>query len=248
MSAAAPVFRSSRTQLTCSFSETEHRRAALRVARRVIAAEKVRRVSRDRPVSEERSLSASVVIEITRSQRGSLAAALWSGRGRSSLRPNARWIRRKLHNDAQGVNDAGAVHLFEGVKRVYRFRSGGSQSPWGRWCRAARPGGEQKQRSAGEKQLQARDARRLSCPTSPTISRRAARSEQDLAEGQPPALMRLPRRANTAGTTVLAINTLMPATRNPATPMERISLMGTVRRARKPIATVEAEIKSVRPA
>ena len=30
--------------------------------------------------------------------------------------------------------------------------------------------------------------------------------------------------------------------------MERISLMGTVRRARNPMATVEAEIKSVRPA
>ena len=42
--------------------------------------------------------------------------------------------------------------------------------------------------------------------------------------------------------------TLIPATRNPATPMERISLMGTVRRARNPMATVEAEIKRVRPA
>jgi hypothetical protein len=46
----------------------------------------------------------------------------------------------------------------------------------------------------------------------------------------------------------LVRRTLMAATRNPARPMERISLMGTVSRARKPMATVEAEMRRVRPA
>ena len=43
-------------------------------------------------------------------------------------------------------------------------------------------------------------------------------------------------------------NTLIPATSTPATPIERISLIGTVKSARNPMATVEAEIRSVRPA
>ena len=60
--------------------------------------------------------------------------------------------------------------------------------------------------------------------------------------------MRGPSMPSTAGTSVLASSTLMPATRIPATPMERISLMGTVNSATNPMATVEAEMSSVRPA
>ena len=66
--------------------------------------------------------------------------------------------------------------------------------------------------------------------------------------GNRPAFIRGPSNASTAGTRVFASNTLIPATKNPATPMERISLMGTVRRARKPMATVDAETRRVRPA
>ena len=81
------------------------------------------------------------------------------------------------------------------------------------------------------------------------FSVRAARCSSQLAiKGTRPALIRGPRTASSAGTRVFASNTLIPATRNPATPMERTSLMGTVRSARNPMATVEAEIKRVRPA
>ena len=77
----------------------------------------------------------------------------------------------------------------------------------------------------------------------------AARSQSSFGvNGIRPALIRGPSNASTAGTRVFVSNTLIPATRNPATPMERISLMGTVNKARNPMATVEAEISSVRPA
>ncbi len=78
---------------------------------------------------------------------------------------------------------------------------------------------------------------------------RSARSQSSLGvKGRRPMSMRLPSRPRRAGTRVLVSRTLMPATRKPAMPMERISLMGTVRRARKPMATVDAEMRSVRPA
>jgi hypothetical protein len=69
-----------------------------------------------------------------------------------------------------------------------------------------------------------------------------------LTNGTTPASILEPRSANPAGSRVLASKTLAPATTNPATPMERISLMGTVRSAANPIATVDAETSKVWPA
>ncbi len=78
-----------------------------------------------------------------------------------------------------------------------------------------------------------------------TASRRASNFG---VNGNLPKSIRGPSQASTAGTRVFVSRTLIPATRTPATPIERISLMGTVSSARNPMATVEAEIRSVRPA
>jgi hypothetical protein len=66
--------------------------------------------------------------------------------------------------------------------------------------------------------------------------------------GRRPASIRFPSNARTAGTTVFVSRTHIPATKNPAIPMDRISLMGTVSSARNPMPTVDAEIASVWPA
>ena len=62
------------------------------------------------------------------------------------------------------------------------------------------------------------------------------------------ALMRCPTRPSTQGTMNVHSMTLKTVTNRPAIPMDRSSLMGTVNRAENPMATVVAEMISVRPA
>ena len=74
--AGAPVLRSSRTQLNWSCRETERAGNTSSSAARPSLLRNVGRVSRERSVREDQLLCASVVIEITRSQRGSDARRL----------------------------------------------------------------------------------------------------------------------------------------------------------------------------
>ena len=144
----------------------------------------------------------------------------------------------------------GPVHLFKGAKGVNRFRRWRKPIPSRETGVEPRGlGGEQKQ-GGPARTMQARDEQQSPFPTaSSAFAVRAARCESNLAvKGNRPASIRGPRTASTAGTRVFASNTLIPATSNPATPMERTSLMGTVKRARNPMATVEAEIRGVGPA
>ena len=64
-------------------------------------------------------LSASVVIEITRSQRGSareaLAETIQRIPPRVGLRDGIRW---KFDDDAQRFNNAAPIHPFKGVQRM----------------------------------------------------------------------------------------------------------------------------------
>ena len=62
------------------------------------------------------------------------------------------------------------------------------------------------------------------------------------------ASMRCPNRPSTQGRMNVHNMTLKAVTSRPAIPMERSSLMGTISSAENPIATVVAEMISVRPA
>ena len=211
----------------------------------------VRRVSRERSVREARLLCARVVIEITRSLRGSLARRL--ERRSSASHPASLCAMESVGNSTMTRNDSTTP------PRSIRSRvcsawtdsaAWGSQSPRGRLvskrltCQASR--------SKGVPAIK-RASQGCATITFPHCRQRfpvlAARCESNFAvKGIRPRSIRGPSNTSATGTRVFVSNTLIPVTRNPATPIERISLIGTVKRARNPMATVAAEIKSVRPA
>jgi len=179
-------------------------------------------------------LSAIVVIE-SRGQSGvareALGDTIQHTPPRVGLRDGVGW---KLDNDAQRFDNAFPIHL----SQVWRARTdsaaGGSQSPWGTLvssrliCQASRSRGMPATKRASQ------GCATIKCPHRrqrlPVV---AARSASNFGvKGNRPRLIRGPSNASTVGTRVLVSNTLIPATRNPAIPMERISLIGTVKRAR----------------
>ena len=111
-------------------------------------------------------------------------------------------------------------------------------------CKASRTKGEPARSSASQGWATITFPQRLQrCPVIAALC-----GSNFAVKGKQPALIRGPRRASNAGTIVLASNTLIPATTQPAIPMDRTSLIGTVSSARNPMATVDAGISSVRPA
>jgi hypothetical protein len=130
--AGAPAFLSSRTQSTCSRRETEALGNTSSSAARPSLLRNVRRVSRERSVREDRLPSAIVVMEITRSQRGSLSSCLAARL--SAFHPVsvcAMESVRQLDNDAQRINYAAPIHLFQVCSAWTDSADSGSQSPWG---------------------------------------------------------------------------------------------------------------------
>ena len=127
-----------------------------------------------------------------------------------------------------------------------RFRRPRKPGPlWADWYPSHDEQRQQKQRQSQPERGQVRGWATITFPHfRHRFPVRAARDESSFGvKGNRPALIRGPSKASTAGTSVFVSNTLIAATTNPATPIERISLMGTVSRARNPMATVEAEIK-----
>ncbi len=196
-------------------------------------------------------LPAIVVIEITRPQRGSLARRLVTRS--STFHPASVCPMESVGSSTMMRNDS-TTPSRSICLRVWRARTDsaacGSQSPRGTLvssrliCQASRSNGVPATKRASQG---------CATITFPHCRQRlpvlAALCASNFGvKGNRPRLIRGPSNASNVGTRVFVSNTLIPATRNPAIPMERISLIGTVKRARNPMATVEAEIKSVRPA
>jgi hypothetical protein len=250
--AGAPVLRSSRTQLTCSRRETEALGNTSSSAARPSLLRNVRRVSRERPLRADavalgdgRNRNHAVATRVAREALGETIDRIPS---RVGLRDGIRW---QFDNHAQRLNNAGAIHLFQGVQRVHRFRRRRKPIPSRKTGIEPRGlPGEQQQRGACQKDGKPGMGDNHLPPLPPAIAVRAARCASSFGvKGSRPASMR--GRATPAPPE----RGYLPATRKfppPGIPRHRwngSSLMGTVRRARNPMATVEAEIKSVyRPA
>ena len=171
--AGAPVFRSSRTQLTWSRRETELAGNTSSSAARPSLLRNVRRVSRER-LTEGRPVALRNRGDrnhagAARVAREALAETINRIPPRVGLRDGIRW---KLDDDAQRFNNAVAIHLFEGVERMDRF------------CRLRKPiasgetgiqspdlPGEQKQRSACQEEGKPGMRDNHLSPSPPAISR-----------------------------------------------------------------------------
>ncbi len=196
-------------------------------------------------------LSAIVVIEITRSQRASLARRLV--RRSSAFHPASVCATESVGSSTMTRSDS--------TTPPRSIRS----SVWSAWTDSAACGSQSPRGRLVSSRLTCQASRSKGVPATKRASQgcatiifphcrqrfpvRAARCASNFGvKGNRPRSIRGPSNTSAAGTRVFVSNTLIPVTRNPATPMERISLIGTVKRARNPMATVEAEIKSVRPA
>ncbi len=209
----------------------------------------VRRVSRERLPREDRLPSAIVVMEITRSATRVAREPLGEDdRVHSTPRPFARWNPLEVRQSRATIEQCRPGPFVPGCEAREPIPPLAEANPlWGHWYRAARPARRAEARGRRPERWQARDGRQSPFPIAssdfPCVRPDAHPTSR--VKGNRPASIRGPSNASTAGTRVFVSNTLIPATRNPATPMERTSLMGTVKRARNPMATVEAEIRSV---
>ena len=234
--ASAPVLRISRTQLTWPRRETELVGNTSISAARPSLLRNVRRVSREMSRREDRLPSAIVAIEITRSERGSAARRLV--RRSSTFHPASVCAMESVGSSIMMRNDS-TTPSRSIRRRVWRARTdsacAGSQSPRGRLVSNRRTCQASRSKGVPARTRASHGCATITCPhrrqRTPVHSARC--SSNFGLKGNRPILIRGPSSPSTVGTRVFVSNTLIPATRNPAIPMERISLIGNRQEGQK---------------